>query len=108
MVKKIQEEDINILDKVMINVDNTKETATETAQKVYEQTSQIQRIHDNLDEIDSELDRAKKIMTKIMRRMLTDRILWFFLGLIFISVIIIVLIETGVLKKNTKKLQDQI
>lgn len=105
--RKIQEEDMNILDRVIIDVDQAKQTATETAQKVNEQTAQIQRIHDTLGEVDSELDRAKRIMTRISRRMLTDKILWFFLSLIFISILLIVLTETGVIKKGVDNATSQ-
>ena len=55
----------------------------ETAQKVVSQTAQIQRIYDELYDIDDNLERAKKITSRMLRRMMSDRILWLMIFLVF-------------------------
>mmetsp|Transcript_26619 Transcript_26619/g.43573 ORF Transcript_26619/g.43573 Transcript_26619/m.43573 type:complete len:213 (-) Transcript_26619:286-924(-) len=89
--RNIQEEDLNILDRVIMDVDQTKNTAENVAQKVHNQTEQIQRIGDKLDDIDDELERARRVMKIMLRRVMTDKIVWVMLGLIFIAVCLIIL-----------------
>ena len=61
---RIQMQDIEILDNVLKDVDDTQQTANKTAKQVHEQTKQIQAINDTLIEIDGELDRAKELKPK--------------------------------------------
>eukprot|EP01083_Nonionella_stella_P061049 159175_1 len=95
--RNIQNEDIEILDRVIIDVDQTKQQAVDVAQKVSDQTDQIQRIGKKVDDIDDELERAKRILRIMLRRVMTDKVIWVFVGLIFFAVCFIVLDKTDVL-----------
>merc|ERR1712154_154818 len=95
--RNIQNEDIKILDRVILDVDQTQSMAENVAEKVHDQTNQIARIGNRLDDIDDELVRAKRILRIMLRRVMTDKIIWSIIGLIFIVVCIIVLQKVGVL-----------
>lgn len=95
--RKIQSEDHEILDRVIIDVDQTKDQAENVAQKVANQTGQIVRIDNKLDVIDDELERAKRVLKVMLRRVMTDKIIWSLIGLIFIAVGIITLQNAGVI-----------
>lgn len=84
--KNIQEDDMNILDNVILVVDQTQAQAADVAQKVAEQTEQIGRVGERLDEIDEELERAKRVLKIMLRRVMTDKIVWCFLGLIIVAI----------------------
>ena len=76
---------------------------------VNDQTTQISRIHEALNATDTELGRAKRIVNRISRQILTDKILWCFIILIIIAVIIVILLQTGVIgqKYNINNSNDQ-
>ena len=94
--RHIQEEDMNILDRVIIDVDQTVSQAQDTATKVADQTAQIGRIGNKLDDIDDELERAKRVLRIMVRRVMTDKVIWVMAGLVFLAVFVIVLQKTGV------------
>ena len=94
--RNIQKEDNEILDRIIIDVDETIQNAEATAEKVSQQTDQIGRISNKLDDIDDEMERAKRILKIMLRRVMTDKAVWIMLGLIFIAVFMIILQKTGV------------
>eukprot|EP01084_Bolivina_argentea_P091612 164898_1 len=95
--RRIQNEDIQILDRVIIDVDQTKRQAEDVAQAVSNQTGQIAQIGRKLDDIDNELERAKRILIIMTRRIMTDKIIWVVVGLILVAVVMIVLQKTDVI-----------
>lgn len=94
--QNIQQQDNEILDRVIIDVDETVKMAEATAQKVSQQTDQIERISSKLDAIDDEMERAKKILKIMLRRVITDKAVWILFGLIFIAIFILILQKAGV------------
>ena len=70
----------------------THDTATATAEKVYEQGKQIERIGDTLDEVDAEIDRATRVLKRISRRVMTDKYVWCLISLIIVAVIIVIVV----------------
>ena len=88
--KNIQDEDMNILDRVIIDVDQTQAQAADVAEKVAAQTEQIGRVGKHLDEISDELERAKRVLKIMLRRVMTDKIVWCFLGLVVIAIVAII------------------
>eukprot|EP00483_Globobulimina_turgida_P002596 UN02600 len=91
--KNIQNEDIQILDRVIMDVEQTQNEAQDVAQHVANQTDQIKRIGIKLEDIDDELERAKRILKIMVRRVMTDKIIWIVAGLIFTAVVVIVLLN---------------
>ena len=91
--QNIQQQDNEILDRVIIDVDETVKMAEATAQKVSQQTDQIERISSKLDAIDDEIERAKKILKIMLRRVITDKAVWVLFFLIFIAIIMIFMIR---------------
>mmetsp|Transcript_50609 Transcript_50609/g.80623 ORF Transcript_50609/g.80623 Transcript_50609/m.80623 type:complete len:219 (-) Transcript_50609:597-1253(-) len=90
--ERIQQEDMRILDNVILDIDQTKATAENTAVKVAEQTEQIGRVSAKLDDIDDELERAKRVLLIMIRRVMTDKLIWFFLMLVMLALLVIVVL----------------
>ena len=70
----------------------THETATKTAEQVYDQGKQIERIADTLDEVDAEIDRATRVLKRISRRVMTDKYVWCLISMIVIAVIVVIIV----------------
>jgi len=66
----------------------------DTAAKLQNQTDQIVRIHDNLEAIDDALERSKRIMTRMARRVATDKCMWILALLVIAAIIAIVVYKT--------------
>ncbi|ORC87819.1 putative transmembrane protein [Trypanosoma theileri] len=80
----------------LLNETETVGTGAATTLRV--QTEQIQRVNDNLDELDSDVNRAKKELNAFIRRMMTDKIIICFSILIVIGIIVIIVLK--VVKKK--------
>merc|ERR1719320_2073497 len=93
--ENIQREDMDILDRVIVDVDETQTVAQNVAVKVAEQTEQIGRIDHKLADVDDELERASRVLKQMLRRIMTDKIIWFVVGLIFICICYIVAKKAG-------------
>eukprot|EP01083_Nonionella_stella_P045922 123035_1 len=93
---KVQKETLDAQDRTIQMIEQTKETGAATAAKLHEQTAQIQRAYDELYEIDDNLERANRIVRRMMRRVFTDKYIWCFMFLILATIVgIIVLKATG-------------
>ena len=97
--QNIQMEDINILDRCIQDVDQTNIVAENAAAKLYDQTEQIGRVGRRLDDIDDEAERAKRVLKIMIRRVMTDKVIWCVAGLIVIAVIIIIIQQTDVFSR---------
>jgi len=71
-------------------VAQTLEVGKETAAKVERQTEQIAGILEGLDKIEDSLDRSKIILSRIGRRVMTDKYVWVFIFLIIVAIIFII------------------
>ncbi|KAH9599265.1 hypothetical protein LSM04_002770 [Trypanosoma melophagium] len=76
----------------------TETVGTGAATTLRVQTEQIQRVNENLDELDSDVNRAKKELNAFIRRMMTDKIIICFSVLILMGIIIIIVLR--VVKKK--------
>jgi len=94
--KNIQEEDLKILERVEIQIEDTTVIATNAAENIALQGEQLQRNYNDLFEIDDTLKRAGKIVRRMLRRTASDKVVWFCTGLLFILIVCIVLQQSGV------------
>lgn len=76
----------------------------QTAGAVNEQTKQLNKIVDDLADIEFNVKKASKVITDITRGMLTDKCIGFLLFLAVAGVIVIIVLK--VVNPNKKKLQD--
>ncbi|RNF01863.1 putative Qa-SNARE protein [Trypanosoma conorhini] len=74
-------------------LNDTETVGVDASAKLRGQTEQIQQVNGNLDELDSEVDRAKKELAAFVRRMMTDKIIICFSVLILIGIIVIVVLK---------------
>jgi len=88
--KNIQAQSASSLDRSLKQVLATEQLGAETAIKLKQQTDQLVNIHKNVDLIESDLQRADKIMRAFMRRMATDKLILCFILLMIIGIIVIV------------------
>ena len=95
---KIQHEDDKILNEVIQTVIDTTNVATATAINVHQQTLQINRINEDIDGMDKEIDRAAKKIKQIAAGVLKQKVIWCLLFLIIACIIFIILLKTGRVK----------
>jgi len=88
--KHVQAQSAASLDRSLKQVLATEQLGTETAIKLKQQTDQLVNIHKNVDSIESDLQRADKIMRAFMRRMATDKLILCFILLMIIGIIVII------------------
>ena len=96
-----------VADSVINVLEDTYNIATETATTVERQGRQIERIGDIIDDADSEAERAKRILTRIQRKVMTDKYLLCLISMIVFAVIIIVILfiaGKGKIKSSTLSL----
>ena len=80
-------------DNIIITIEDTKHSGTDTLVTMRQQTQQIERVHDKAFAIENTLERTTYIVKRMIRRLGTDRYLWALIFLIIIAVIVIVLIK---------------
>ena len=59
----------------------------EVADKLDQQTEQLEAVYEDLTEMEQILDRSRRVMKKMMRTMKSDQYLWCLIGLVFFSII---------------------
>jgi chromosome segregation ATPase len=92
-------------DNAITTLVETTNIATDTAQKVHEQTEQIKQIDQTLVEVDNELERANRILKRMARRVMTDKYIWCLVALVFIAIVIIIALSISNGKVKTKQYQ---
>lgn len=95
---KLQHKDDQMLNEVIQTVIDTTNIATKTATTLHEQTLQINRINHEIDEFDNEIQRAAKKMKQIAIGVLKQKAIWCLSFLILVCIILIILLETGIVK----------
>eukprot|EP00495_Collosphaeridae_sp_1-RS-2012_P001617 TRINITY_DN1535_c0_g1_i2.p1 TRINITY_DN1535_c0_g1~~TRINITY_DN1535_c0_g1_i2.p1 ORF type:complete len:220 (-),score=44.07 TRINITY_DN1535_c0_g1_i2:123-782(-) len=95
--KKVQHKDLIILDSVLGDIQDTMDTATGVAEKVVSMSHQIQRINNDVYEIEGDLNRAKVIVKRMVRRTMTDKCLWLTIFLIAVLIVVIILKKQGII-----------
>ncbi len=101
-VENLQQAQIETLKRVQQTVEETKAIGDEATTTLKKQTDQIVRINEKLDNLDTEINRGKKELSAIIRRMMTDKIL-----LCCIFLIVAAIITVIVLKVNNPFEDDQ-
>ncbi|KAL7749003.1 hypothetical protein RI367_005652 [Sorochytrium milnesiophthora] len=97
---EIQNQSLQATGRTKQVIQATIQLGTETMDVMKQQTEQINNIHDNVDQIESNLKRADKQLRAFLRKMATDRIIMLFVFLIVLGIIGAVVV--GVLKPGTK------
>lgn len=77
--KHILDESVARVKHTEIMIEQSKEIGTHTANQLYSQTEQLQRIDDQLFTIDDQLKRSKEIIKRLFRRLVTNKYIWIFI-----------------------------
>lgn len=85
------------LQRTLGQIEDAKRIGRTTNAKLEDQTDQIVEIHDHVEEIETILDRAKHILTRIGRRIASDRYIQGVLVLIAIAIILVLLVHYSVI-----------
>lgn len=81
------------LERTISIINDTKEIGTAVAADLQKQTEQINNMYDDLYKIDDQVARSKKILARMARRVLSNKILWVLISLIIISLVVIVVLK---------------
>lgn len=84
--RNVQKSSIQHLNTIIKITTDTNAIATDTALKIAKQGEQMQKISNDVDEIESELDRAVKVIKRTMRGVATNKFLWVLIGLIVVGI----------------------
>eukprot|EP00695_Tsukubamonas_globosa_P002763 TRINITY_DN396_c0_g2_i1.p1 TRINITY_DN396_c0_g2~~TRINITY_DN396_c0_g2_i1.p1 ORF type:complete len:216 (-),score=53.98 TRINITY_DN396_c0_g2_i1:1-648(-) len=87
---KVQDDSLSSALRIQRTVAVTQDVANATATKLMEQTEQLQKVSDNLDQLESNLKRADRELKMFIRRMATDKVILCFLVLIVIAVVFVI------------------
>eukprot|EP00879_Flechtneria_rotunda_P007130 GHRR01007482.1.p1 GENE.GHRR01007482.1~~GHRR01007482.1.p1 ORF type:complete len:286 (+),score=109.54 GHRR01007482.1:322-1179(+) len=85
-------------------VEDTLQIGQQTAATLHDQTQQLNKIVDDLNEIEFTMKKATKIIADIGKGIMTDRCIMFLLFLVVCGVIALVIVK--VVKPNQKAIQD--
>mmetsp|Transcript_38440 Transcript_38440/g.83274 ORF Transcript_38440/g.83274 Transcript_38440/m.83274 type:complete len:217 (+) Transcript_38440:1-651(+) len=72
--KRVQKESVDTVQRSLQLVDNMQTMGAETTVQMKQQTEQLRNIYTELKTMDSELDRANKLVRQFIRRAMTDKI----------------------------------
>lgn len=86
----IQQSSKESLARTLATIEATKEVGTETVLKLEANTKQVQNMYDELEMIESSLQRSNKIIRRIARKMMTDRYIWVMIVMLVIVVIVVI------------------
>ena len=90
----ISNEDKATMERLIGVVQETHETGVEAAEKLHEQTEQIERINQDVHGFRGAVKRGNKLLQIYKRRIMTDRMIWIFLFLIIAAVVGIIIYAT--------------
>jgi hypothetical protein len=65
--------------------------ARSTDTKLHQQTEQLGRTVDNLDEMDSTLKRSQRVLGRMLRRVSTDKYIWCLVFLVAVAIIFVII-----------------
>ena len=105
-INHIQNKTINTLNDAERTLAQTEETGDQAVVNLKSQTDQINRINDNLDVLDSEVEQAKKELNAFIRRLMTDRIILCFGFLVLIGIVLLVVFNFVIKKKDNTSASD--
>eukprot|EP00744_Colponema_vietnamica_P005720 GILI01008356.1.p1 GENE.GILI01008356.1~~GILI01008356.1.p1 ORF type:complete len:275 (-),score=65.76 GILI01008356.1:200-1024(-) len=100
-ISKTQNKTLSTLDDAERVLLSTEDTAAEATAKLKAQTEQMKKINEDMDQLDSEVERAKKELNAFIRRMMTDKILICFAILVILGIVLVVVFNFVIKKKDT-------
>ncbi|KAA6420337.1 MAG: putative plant SNARE 11-like, partial [Trebouxia sp. A1-2] len=98
--KKIKESDESLIRSEKL-VAETIEIGTKTAAKLDDQTKQLERVVDDLDQIHFSMKKAQKIIRDITRGIATDKAIMGFIMLLLMGVVVIIVLKIAHIPKST-------
>ncbi|DBB15041.1 hypothetical protein WJX82_006539 [Trebouxia sp. C0006] len=98
--KKIKESDESLIRSEKL-VAETIEIGTKTAAKLDDQTKQLERVVDDLDQIHFSMKKAQKIIRDITRGIATDKAIMGFIMLLLLGVVVIIVLKIAHIPKST-------
>ena len=105
-INQVQNKTLHALTDAERTLAQTEETGDVAITNLKSQTDQMNRINDNLDVLDSEVEQAKKELNAFIRRLMTDRIILCFGFLVLIGIILLVVFNFVLKKKDTTSAED--
>mmetsp|Transcript_12212 Transcript_12212/g.16874 ORF Transcript_12212/g.16874 Transcript_12212/m.16874 type:complete len:224 (-) Transcript_12212:675-1346(-) len=90
---QIQQDSITSLGRTLQTIENTKEVGTATAARLKEQTEQLRKVGEDIEEVQANLKVAGKQLRAFVRRMATDKIIMCFIVLILIAVVVVIVLR---------------
>jgi len=89
----IQDKSKDSLQRTLGVLEQTKEVGVDTVLKLEANTKQVEALYDELELIESSLQRSAKIIRRIARKIATDKYIWVMIVLLICVVIIIVVVN---------------
>lgn len=74
------------LERTLATINQTQEVGNATAARVVEQTEQIRRVRDKTQKLDEDLGRSKKLISRFMRRLYTDKVILAFTFIVVMTI----------------------
>jgi hypothetical protein len=92
--KNLQNKDIDGVRRTIGVIGDAKEIGIQTAAKIQAQTEQIAKMKDDLAAIESELTRAGRHASIMIRKTMNSKVVWVLTGLIVVCIAIIIIMKT--------------
>lgn len=92
-----QKQTVTVVDGIINQVNQTRTVATDTMDTLKQQTEQLQKAEDDMNEIDDNLKEATKLIRSFARRTMTDKLILVFICLIACAVLFVII--WSILKK---------
>jgi len=89
--KKTLAESKMALERMQGTISDTQAVAIATAAEMNKQQNQLTEIHDNIGKMDTTLSRANKYVRRVGRKMISDKLLWVMLFLVFVCILVIII-----------------
>jgi len=88
--ENIQKKDLEGVDRILQNIEQTKETGVAIGENLAKQTEQLGKVNEGIQEVQSYLKLAGKELRAFSRRVATDKLIMSFVCLIVIGIIFII------------------
>jgi archaellum component FlaC len=100
---KVQDKTFESLGRTKMLIEQSKDVGTATIEELKRQWVQMQDIEDDIDKLESNVERAEQLVINFTRRMASDKIIQFFMVFNIVIVIIIVIYASVTGKSLTSK-----
>jgi len=82
------------LKRTMETINETKTIGTATVAKLEAQTEQMEGVYNELENIETSLARSRKIISRIARKVATDKYIWVVVFLVFAAIVTIIVLKS--------------